>query len=187
MSAQDESSVGLLKPTQWWRGVATRSGQWQGLPFVHVGAVIGELEFQRYRPRRALTEAVSDCDILQLVCGSPAWAYAVSGLGKPISLQCATRAKVERRLRHVNRVGLVDWWRKAMTQITDRIEYRALRSVDAIQVENPWMFEFARKLNEGRAVDLRLAPPGIDAHTFYPAVERDLQLDSVRVMRRSIG
>lgn len=67
MSAQDESSVGLLQPTKWWCGVATRSGQWQGFPFVHVGAVIGELEFQRYRPHRILADLVTDCDILQVV------------------------------------------------------------------------------------------------------------------------
>ena len=172
MSAQDEANVGLLQPANWWRGVGTSRGQWQGLPFVHVGAAIGELEFQRYRPRRALTEAIADCDILQVVCGSPAWAYAVCGLGKPVSVQCATRVKVERRMRDANRVGLAGWWRRAMTEIVDHMEDRALRLVDAIQVENPWMFEYARKLNEGREVDLRYAPPGIDAHTFRPATER---------------
>ena len=177
MSAQDESSVGLLRPTDWWRGVAANRGQWEGLPFVHVGAAIGELEFQRYRPRRVLTETIADCDILQVVCGSPAWAYAVCGLGKPVSVQCATRVKVERRMRVANGVGLVGWWRRAMTEIVDRMEDRALRLVDAIQVENPWMFEYARKLNEGREVDLRYAPPGIDAHTFCPAAERNLEQD----------
>lgn len=176
-SAQDETSVCLARPNYWGRGVTTRRTQWQGVPLLHVGAGIGELEFQRYRPRKALTEAVADCDILQVVCGTPAWAYAVSGLGKPVSVQCATRAKVERRRRDANPVGVADWWRKAMTEITDRIEERALRSVDAIQVENSWMYDHARKLNEYREVDLRFAPPGIDARTFRPARQRNLDCD----------
>lgn len=178
MSAQDESSVGISRPTSWRRGVTTKHGQWQGVPFVHVGASIAELEFQRYRPRRILADVVADCDILQVVCGSPAWAYAVCGLGKPVAVQCATRAKIERRRRDANPVGFAGWWRKAMTKITDRIDDRALRTVDAIQVENPWMFEYARQLNEGRQVDLRYAPPGVNARSFCPASERNLEQDS---------
>jgi len=176
-SAQDENSVLILRPTSWWRGVTVQYRQWEGLPMVCIGAMIGELEFQRYRPRRILTEIVADCDILQVVCGSPAWAYAVCGLGKPVSLQCATRAKVERRRRDARPVDIVAWWRKAMTEFTDRMDDRALRSVDAVQVENRWMYEYARELNEGREVDLRYAPPGVDAHTFCPASERKLDRD----------
>lgn len=176
-SANDESGLKILSATNRERGIAIRHGQWEGSPFVHVGACLGKLEFQRYRPRRALTQAVADCDILQLVCGSPAWGNAVSGLGKPVSVQCATRAKVERRRRNAHPVGLVDWWRKAMTPITNRLEDRVLRSVDAIQVENRWMYEYAQRLNNDRDVDLRFAPPGVDARMFCPAVERNLQRD----------
>ena len=176
-SAHDESSFEISRIATWGRGATTIQGRWQGLPFVHVGAVIAELEFQRYRPRRELTEAVADCDILQVVAGSPAWAYAVAGLSKPVSVQCATRAKVERRRRDASPVGLIGRWRKAMTGITDRIEERALRLVDAIQVENVWMYDFARKLNDGREVDLRFAPPGIDAHTFRPIPQRNFERD----------
>jgi glycosyltransferase involved in cell wall biosynthesis len=53
----------------------------------------------------------------------------------------------------------------------------ALRSVDAIQVMNHWMYEYARELNEGREVDLLYAPPGIDAQAFRPASERNLDRD----------
>lgn len=176
-SAQDECSVVISRPGSWWRGATSSQGTWEGLPFVHVGAVAIELEFQRYLPRRVLTEAVAGCDILQVICGSPASAYAVCGLDKPVSVQCATRARVERRRRDATPVGLAGWWRKGMTEITDRMDDRALRSVDAIQVENRWMYEYARELNEGREVDLRYAPPGIDAHTFCPAGERNLDRD----------
>jgi D-inositol-3-phosphate glycosyltransferase len=174
-SARDESSVSISRPTNWARGVITRYGQWQGLPFVHVGATVAELEFQRYRPRRILSDVVAECDILQVVCGSPALAHPVCGLGKPVSVQCATRARVERRRRDINRIGLVCWWRKVMTKVTDRMENRTLRLVDAIQVENRWMYEYARQLNEGREVDLRYAPPGVNARSFCPASERNIE------------
>src|SRR5262245_50335563 len=86
-SARDECSISLSRPRTWTDGVSAVPGTWEGLPFVHVGAVLGELEFQRYRPRRVLAEAVADCHILQVVCGSPAFANALCGLGKPVSVQ----------------------------------------------------------------------------------------------------
>ena len=174
MSSNDSSSLQLRQPATWLRGACTTTGEWDGLPFIHVGANLGELEFQRYRPRKVLTQLLADCDVVQVVCGSPAWANAVVGLGKPVALQVATRARVERRQRDANPRSLGAWWRKAMTEITDRLDDRALRRVDAVQVENPWMLEYARNLNAGRNVDIRYAPPGIDATLFCPLPLRDL-------------
>lgn len=176
-SAEDPESVRIVTPSSWLRGARTTAGEWEGLPFVHVGAVGGEFEFQRYSSRRVLAEVLADCDLIQVVCGSPAWANAVVGLGKPVALQVATRARIERRQRDANPRGLSGWWRKAMTEVTDRMDDRALRRVDAIQVENPWMFEYARKLNEGREVDLRYAPPGVNAKLFCPHKQRELAHD----------
>lgn len=108
-----------------------------------------------------------------MVCGSSAWANAVVGLGKPVSLQVATRAKIERRLRDRSPANLAGWWRKAMTQVTDKLDDRARRTVDAIQLENPWMLDYARQVNQGREnVDIRYAPPGVDAQLFRPLPER---------------
>ena len=64
-----------------------------------------------------------------------------------------------------------------MTASTKRLDDHALRSVDAIQVENSWMQAYAHQLNAGRDVDLRFAPPGVDVHKFCPARERDLSGD----------
>jgi glycosyltransferase involved in cell wall biosynthesis len=156
------------------RGPVTSTGIWDGLEFVHVGAVCGELEFQRYLPREVLFRATADCDILQVVCGTPAWANSVCGIGKPVAVQCATRARAERRLRDAYPKNAGDWWRKAMTEITDRLDDRALKSVDAIQVENPWMLDYSNSINVGRDVDLRYAPPGVDVDAFCPLAQRDL-------------
>ena len=177
-SFRDPCNLCLTKPHTWLRGTSTSQDIWDGLPFIHVGATAGELEYQRYLPRKVLTKAIADCDILQVVCGSAAWANAVCGLGKPVAVQVATRTKIERRLRDANPKNLSDWWRKAMTLITDRLDDRGLSKVDAIQVENPWMFEYTKQLNSKRNVDLRYAPPGIDAKSFHPLPVRSLENDS---------
>lgn len=177
-SSRDPSSFNFSQPATWRRGAITAAGIWDDLPYVHVGAMGGELEFQRYQPRKILTDVLADCDIIQVVCGSPAWANAVCGLGKPVLLQVATRVRVERRVRDSKVGGLSDLWRKAMTEVTDRLDDRALKAVDAIQVENPWMLDYAGKLNAGRKVDLRYAPPGVDAVAFSPMLpQRDLDND----------
>lgn len=50
------------------------------------------------------------------------------------------------------------------------METRALRAMSAVQVENPWMERHVRDVTEGRAVDIRFAPPGIDETLFHPVV-----------------
>jgi D-inositol-3-phosphate glycosyltransferase len=167
-SARDGVSVGLLSPSTWLEGVRVRGGVWEAVPFHHVGAFLTEFEFQRYRQRRALSEVMSGCDLIQVVSGSPAWANAVVGIGKPVSLHVATRARVERRRRDAMPAGLADRWRRAMTTVTDGLDDRALRSVDAVQVMNPWMLDYVRQLNRHREVDIRYAPPGVDARSFTP-------------------
>ena len=174
MSSKDSNSLRLLHPGTWKTGIKTETGEWEGLQFTHVGANLCELEFQRYRRRPQLDRLIKDCDLIQVVCGSPAWALAVLGLGKPVSLQVASLAKAERRLRNADAHGIVDWWRKIMTLFTDRLDDYALRNVDAIQVENSWMLEHARYVNTGRHLDICYAPPGVDTEIFKPKRFRDL-------------
>jgi D-inositol-3-phosphate glycosyltransferase len=107
-----------------------------------------------------------------VVSGSPAWANAVAKCGIPVALQVATRVRVERRQRDRRPRTAAALWRAAMTSVTDRLDDLALRRVDAIQVENPWMLDYAKAMNKGRSVDIRYAPPGIDAALFRPAVDR---------------
>jgi glycosyltransferase involved in cell wall biosynthesis len=64
-----------------------------------------------------------------------------------------------------------------MTEVTSRLDDKALRRVDAIQVENLWMLKYARVINSGRMVDIRYAPPGIDTTVFRPLAPRELALD----------
>jgi D-inositol-3-phosphate glycosyltransferase len=170
-SSRDPMSLRLLSPASWFKGPSVTHGDWEGLQYSHVGAVAGELEFQRYRARRTLTRLLAPSDVVQVVCGSAAWANAVIGLGKPVSVHVATRAKAERRQRDARPRTPLAFWRKAMTAVTDRMDDRALRGAAAIQVMNPWMFEYVKTLTAGRDVDLRYLPPGVDAERFRPAKE----------------
>lgn len=174
-SARDEIGVGLARPASWRQGVRTSNGIWRGRPYTRVGAFASELEFQRFQPRPLLTTLLSDCDLIQVVCGSPAFAWAVCRLGKPVALQCATRAIVERRRRDATASGPKAAWRRWMTYFTDRFDRKALQAVDAIQVENPWMLTYAQDVNMGRAALIRYAPPGVDAARFQPSPLRDLR------------
>lgn len=172
-SADDPLGTRLRSATSWRAGVRVREETWNGRPLFHVGASWAEFEFQRYKRRRVLSDLVEPYDVIQVVCGSAAWAAPVVGLGKPVSLQVATRVRVERRRRDARPCRPLDVWRRAMTHITNEVEERALRSVDAIQVENPWMLENVTDLNADRAdVDIRFAPPGVDAEEFHPLRQR---------------
>lgn len=172
-TSRDDVGVSITLPGTWLNKAQVKDGVWRGRPFVRVGVMASELEFQRFQPRAALTTVLAGCDIIQVVCGAPAWANAVLGLGKPVSLQVATRAKVERRRRDANPRTFLGWWRKAMTEITNRMDDSALRAVDAIQLENPWMLDYCQHINRERSdVDIRYAPPGVDTKLFCPLAER---------------
>jgi glycosyltransferase involved in cell wall biosynthesis len=177
MSSRNPLSVSLTRAPSWFRGVTTLEATWRGRRFIRIGAFASELEFQRYRPRRPLRAVLADCDVIQVVCGSPACALAVCGLNKPIAMHCATRAVVERRSRHAKLKGPSEAWRRCMTMVTDRMDRKALRSVDAIQVENAWMFDYARGLNVGRTEIVQFVPPGVNSLRFKPAARRDLHSD----------
>ena len=171
-SHADASSVRLTKPSTWFSGIKTTEGQWDGLPCFHVGCFGSELEFQRLKPRQALRKVLSDCDVIQVVSGSPAWALPVAGMGKPVALQVATRAIVERRRKERIDHGAVAWWHWVMTRITNKRDDEALRKVDVVQVENNWMQIYAQTIGSAHNTCVRFAPPGVDANLFHPVSQR---------------
>lgn len=170
---RDPASLLLMDPRTWARGAVAVTKRARGYEHQHVGAVLGELEVRRLAPRRALTAALADCDLIQVVAGVPAWANPVLGLGKPVLLQTATLTTVERRTRASAERGAEALWRGTMTRAVARLDERALREVDVVQVENPWMFDHARAVARERAVKVVHAPPGIDLRRFRPALDGD--------------
>ena len=166
-SSRDRESVRLSAPASWLGAVRTRRGSWDGLEFLHVGALGAELEFQRYRPRRILTRLLDDCDLVQVVAGAPSWALVARDLRVPVGLQVATLTPVERRERLATERGLRGAWTRWMTRIASRIDHAGLRVADAIFVENAWMRETARKI--APRAEVIFAPPGVDTDRFTPS------------------
>ena len=166
MSSRDKSSVRLLAPASWLQGPRIEQGLWNGWSYQHFGAIGSELEFQRYQPRRQLTKELSSYDLIQVVAGSPAWAYTTRDLQKPVFLQVATLIQVERQALFRQTFGMRRLWLKAMSRIVGHFEVKALSHLSAVFVENTWMYEYLRqKMDPSRVV---FAPPGVDVELFYP-------------------
>jgi glycosyltransferase involved in cell wall biosynthesis len=172
-SATDPCSLLLSNPGTWRRGVTSRAGHFHGQDFIHVGARLGELEFQRLSPRPELARLLEGCDLVQVVAGAPSWAGVVAGLGKPVVLQVATLTAVERRMRARMSGGPKALWRAAMTQIVAGLDEKALRTVDAVMVENPWMQAHSEAVARGHKTRVLYAPPGVDTELFRPVTVAD--------------
>ncbi|GAB3803353.1 hypothetical protein GCM10027605_25070 [Micromonospora zhanjiangensis] len=92
--SRDTSSRRLMVPTSWLRRDLRTVGP--GGWYTHWGANAVELEIMRYRPRRQLTAALRDADIVQVVSGAPACAAPVVRAGVPVVLQVASLVGWER-------------------------------------------------------------------------------------------
>lgn len=181
-SAQDPRSLLASRPGTWRRGVTSSVGREHGHDFVHVGAQLGEFEFQRLSGRPELTRLLEGCDLIQVVAGVPAWAGPVIGLGKPVILQVATLTAVERRMRARAESGPLAMWRAAMTRAVAHLDERALRRVDAVTVSNPWMLAHARAAAATRPVRVLYAPPGVDMSLFRPLPPHEPRGDKAYIL-----
>lgn len=166
-SSGDPASVRLRVPSSWVEGPQVQDGSWKGRDYEHIGSVVAELEFQRYRARDALTRRLRECDLVQVVCGSPAWGVLAQEADRPLALQVATLATVERRERFRQEWGLLTTWRRVMTGITARFDRKGIRMADRVFVENRWVKETVKNWTDPAKVVL--APPGVDTEFFHPS------------------
>src|SRR4051812_13224522 len=60
MSASDTCSTSVLSPLSWGKEIQTTSGILNGVPFIHLGAELGEIETQRLKPREKLASLLTD-------------------------------------------------------------------------------------------------------------------------------
>lgn len=168
-SARDRNSVRLTDPRSWGKPRISVE-ETRGHTFKHVGAVLTEFEFQRYRPRRVLTEELQNYDLVQIVAGTPPWTLLAKDYDGPVALQVATLTDVEREtvLRHTT--GARRAWMKLMSRYNTALEPEALRLADAVFVENGWMYD--RLLAEFGPDKIVFAAPGVDTDFYQPAEYR---------------
>lgn len=165
-SARDVSSVRLLSPQSWMKGVRVENGNFQGIPFRHIGANLTEIEFFRYRPRKRLSEALKDYDLVQVVAGLPMWVLAADNFPGKIALQVATLSRIERESMIAEAPQPKRGWMRVMLGINQRLESRAFARSDAIFVENRWLETLLEKKYPEKVI---FAPPGVNTDFFRPA------------------
>ncbi len=162
-SAYDESSVRLLSPPSWLHGIKVTDGMFRGIPYRHVGAFLTEFEFQRYQPRRLLTEILNQYDLVQVVAGTPAWAYATRDVQCPVCLFTATTIEKE-RVSMLRQLGWKRYWTGTMTLLNSTIEKAVLKKVSCVFAES----EYTRKSVQSLVPEARLflGAPGVDTDVF---------------------
>lgn len=166
-AASDPLSVGLRDPSSWRRGVQTRKGGWRGLPVTYVGAFLAELEFQRFRPRRALTGLLGAFDLVQMVSGTPAMGMAVAGVQKPRCLFAATTIRRERASLLAATSGARGLWLRLMTAANAASERRALEQMDHVFALSEYTLAQLAAMAPG--CSLSLGWPGVDIDRYRPA------------------
>lgn len=171
-SVSDDCSTRILKPSTLFRGPYCKEMEWRGRKLVHVGCSLTEFEFMRYRQRALLRKVLSSCDIVQVVCGFPAWGISVLDCGRPVSIWAATRSVWERRRMLSAHEGIKTFWRRLMTRIINRLDDVAIRAANSVMIMNPLMRDYVTQIKLDAQESLVYAPPGVDTLWFTPVSER---------------
>lgn len=164
MSSRDNTSLRLISPRTWLRGVQIVGGAWHDKDYQHVGAKFVEFEFQRYQPRDQLTRLLNTYDLVQIVAGTPAWALIAKHVKPPVLLHVATLTHVERRMKLANGRGPKGMWQRVMTHAVSQLDFSALECAEVVFVMNHWMQKLlTERLGPSKVI---LAPPGVDTAFF---------------------
>ena len=166
VSSRDSASVRLLSPASWIQRPKIIKGTWEGKDFLHVGCYFSELEFQRYLPRRILTELLEKYDLIQVVSGAPTAGFAVTKAKKPVCIFVATTCKQERGSQMACAKRLTRARIAFMTRLNSSMDRRTVKRMSHVFAES----EYTRQLLSEMVCKERLsiAPPGVDIDLFSP-------------------
>src|SRR5262245_27623773 len=89
-SRLDAASRCALRPSSWHNRPTVIRSVHEGIPFVHVGAVLAEIEAARYWPHKTLTRILMKSDVVLVVSGTPVWARLAKEANRPIVLFMAS-------------------------------------------------------------------------------------------------
>lgn len=165
-SIADPASLSLTRPRSWLHGARVQTVPWHDLSFSHVGAWGSEFEFQRYRPRRMLTELFKKFDLLQFVAGSPPWVCTALTADRPIFLWTATTTHADResQLRHGSLLRRA--WSSLMIPLAGRYERHGLQAAQQVFVLSEYTRNAVASICDPGKVTL--APCGVDTELFHP-------------------
>ncbi len=169
-STSDSASVRLLKPSSWWHGPAVETREWRNIPYLHVGAVATEIEFQRYRPRAVLDRLLNEYDLIQFVVGVPAWAGVAQRVNRPVVLWTATTVLADRSSRLNAAPQPRRAWQKMMTHFARRYERLGLQTADQVLALSNYTMQSV--LNLCPIDHISVAVCGVDTAVFTPGPDR---------------
>ncbi|MEN0102300.1 MAG: glycosyltransferase family 4 protein [Curtobacterium sp.] len=159
----------LLRPRSIVRGVLAARRPDGERAVWDVGTVMPEVEANRYRPRRALTELVDACDAAVVIAGTPAIGCVMRDVRVPWVLKVASLVEEERAARLADTPGARGFLLRRATASTAHLDRRALQLPDAVVTLNGSM---ADRLAELTRRPVRLLPMGVDTDRFRPADAR---------------
>jgi glycosyltransferase involved in cell wall biosynthesis len=159
----------LMRPRSLLRGPVARRRANVRQEIWDVGTVLPELESNRYRPRRALTELMDDCDAAVVIAGTPAVGVVMRDVRVPWVLKVASLVEEERAARLADTRGLPGLLLRAATAATVRQDTRALGLAETVVTVNRTM---AGRLHERSGRPVRVLPIGVDTDVFRPATSR---------------
>ena len=162
-ASNDRASVQIRRPRTWLDGPQVHKECSDGLPFLHVGAQGTEVEWMRYRPRRALTSLLEEVDLVHVVAGTPAWGLVAGDARVPVLLHAATLTEWERDVPQGGRSKAR--WRGLMTKTTAQLDRKALGAASGVLAMNRQLAGFAEDFAPGRTDVLY---PGTDTSRFRP-------------------
>ncbi|PZE65120.1 hypothetical protein DEI83_10695 [Curtobacterium sp. MCBD17_021] len=158
-----------MRPGALLCGPVARRRAGTGLEIWDVGTTLPELEPNRYRPRRALTALVDDCDAAIVIAGTPAIGSVMRDVRVPWVLKVASLVEEERAARLAGSRGLRGLLLRTVTAATARHDTRALELARTVVTVNASM---ADRLRERCGRPVRVLPVGVDTSAFRPATRR---------------
>lgn len=168
-SASDAASFQVRSPSTWFGKPTIQDLPWHEFAFKHAGVWGSEVEFQRYRPRRQLTELLRTYDLLQFVVGCPPWVCVAADVDRPIALWTATTTRGDRESLMRNGSIARRAWSSTMVPITVRYEHKALKLADVTFALSEYTRTALTSMSPEK--DILLAPCGVDANVFRPATK----------------
>jgi glycosyltransferase involved in cell wall biosynthesis len=157
----------LLRPSSLLRGPVARRRPGTEPEVWDVGTSMPEIEANRYRPRRPLSELVNRCDAAIVVAGTPAIGNVMRDVRVPWVLKVATLVEEERAGRIDDARGLRGVLLRSATRSTARLDRTALQLPEAVVTLNDTM---AARLQGLTPRPVHLLPAGVDTEQFRPAV-----------------
>lgn len=166
----DKYSTLIFRPSTWLKSPIIHKTIRNDLDTYVIGARFAELEFQRYMPRKKLTELLRQYDLIQVVSGSPALAYVTKGVERPVCLFAATMIHLERKSALQKAPLLRKIYGNLNLPLVSAIDKSALRHVNHVFAETLYTKEAI--LPYISADKISIDTIGVDTEQFNPIQRR---------------